>query len=87
MNINQSKFLAPPMDLPKIKFELPSDPLEITQPSQILPPDEKPTCSFFSIDQPLVDSNRERTLSDASSDTVDYDFDSETCAVLTDTNI
>ena len=79
------------MDLPKIKLEIPLDPPEIAQSSQILPLDDKPICSFFSIDQPLVDSNRERTLSDASSATVDYDFDSETCAVLasnsTDTNL
>jgi len=43
------------------------------QSSQIQPNDSLPI---------ITDSNRERTLSDASSATVDYDFDTETCAVL-----
>jgi hypothetical protein len=38
-------------------------------------------------DQPIADTNRERTLSDASSATVDYDFDTETCAVLASKSI
>ena len=64
------------LDLPKIedekiKFENdPEIPLKLEEPlqsSQILP----------------LDTNRERTLSNASSATVDYDFDTETCSVLT----
>jgi hypothetical protein len=32
---------------------------------------------------PCIDSHRERTLSDTSSATVDYDFDTEMCTTLT----
>jgi hypothetical protein len=53
-------------------LELPPK-IEFEKSSQILP---------ILPDPSLIDSNRERTLSDASSATVDYDFDSETCAVL-----
>jgi hypothetical protein len=59
--------LAITLQLPKVEFKIDPE-LETSQSSQILPI--------------LPDSNRERTLSDASSATVDYDFDSETCAVL-----
>lgn len=49
----------------------------------ILSSDIIPIASNSSIELPCIDSNRERTLSDASSATVDYDFDTETCTVLT----
>ncbi len=36
-----------------------------------------------SIELSSIDNHRERTMSDTSSDTVDYDFDTETCTKLT----
>jgi hypothetical protein len=39
--------------------------------------------NLSSIELPSIDNNREHTMSDTSSDTVDYDFDTETCATLT----
>jgi hypothetical protein len=68
IEMNSFVILATSLELPKIEFESDSQ-----QSSQILP---------ILTDPPLVDINRERTLSDASSATVDYDFDSETCAVI-----
>ncbi len=65
------------MDIPKIedekiKFENDSH----VQTSQIPPIEIKSEADI------IIDLNRERTLSNASSDTVDYDFDSETCTNL-----
>ncbi|CAF4647263.1 unnamed protein product, partial [Rotaria magnacalcarata] len=41
--------------------------------------DIMPLTSDQSVDLPCSDGNRQRTSSDSSSDTVDYDFDTETC--------
>jgi len=69
----------------------PTNPSESSQSSQILPIELKsadtpkqslPDMMSIIPDQPIADTNRERTWSDASSATVDYDFDTETCAVL-----
>ncbi len=83
----------------KLKFETsiePTNPSENSQSSQILPIELKsedtpkhslPDMMSIFPDQPIADTNRERTLSDASSATVDYDFDTETCAVLASKSI
>jgi len=72
------------LDLPKIqdekiKFESDSQvQTTLSEPSQI------PPIEIESEDQSdiIADLNRERTLSNASSATVDYDFDTETCTAL-----
>ncbi|CAF0819563.1 unnamed protein product [Rotaria sordida] len=46
-----------------------------------------PIINDQSIELPCTDGNRERTSSDASSATVDYDFDTETCIALTSKSI
>lgn len=62
----------------KITLELPKIEDEKIKFDNDLPSSSSQIPSFQSDDLPL----RERTLSDASSATIDYDFDSETCAVL-----
>ncbi|CAF3544433.1 unnamed protein product [Adineta steineri] len=42
-----------------------------------------PIINHQPIELSCIDSNRQRTISETSSDTVDYDFDTETCATLT----
>jgi len=77
---NDSQIIEPKLE----ETILPED----SQSSQILPLEDKSKHSLPDIpDQPVVDTDRERTLSDASSATVDYDFDSETCAVLTSNSV
>jgi len=77
---NDSQIIEPKLE----ETILPED----SQSSQILTLEDKSKQSLPDIsDQPVVDTDRERTLSDASSATVDYDFDSETCAVLTSNSV
>lgn len=73
--------LAISLELPKIKFEADPQIQTSIEPTQILPSNDQVDLST------LDDKNRERTLSDASSATVDYDFDSETCAALVSTTV
>jgi hypothetical protein len=55
--------------------------------SDILPdlssPQMPPNINHQPVELTCIDIHRERTMSDGSSDTVDYDFDTETCATLT----
>jgi hypothetical protein len=77
----------------KIKFESDSQVQTSIEPSIPSPSSQIPPIEIKTEDQPnlllfsdksdvLTDLNRDRTLSNASSATVDYDFDTETCANL-----
>jgi hypothetical protein len=70
------------LDLPKIKFECDS-PIPTSIEPTILPENSQSSqIPSIITDLPVDDTNRERTLSDTSSGTVDYDFDTETCTAL-----
>ncbi|CAF3492250.1 unnamed protein product [Adineta steineri] len=72
------------------KFEANSQSSQIKSeetPNLLLTKDILPISIDHSIELLCTASNRERTLSDASSDTVDYDFDSETCTAFVSTSI
>ena len=75
MNSAETPFSSDPSSMPDpLNCEADEDRLSFGE----IPLGDDPSC-----ERPLVDTHRKRTLSDASSDTVDYDFDAETCAALT----
>jgi hypothetical protein len=84
---------SPPMNISfeeSIPVEMtPSSPviqLTLEDSSSSLSIEDKSDIPFEITDQPdellCINMPRERTMSDASSDTVDYDFDTETCISL-----